>query len=582
MQSQPEPIKSRDMPSFVRSRGWPWQVLPLWSTLAILVTVIAVIQAWITRYQMNEDGISYLEIAAAYAHHAWSSAISAYWNPLYPLALAPALSMVRPSGPIAFLIAHCVNLLIFIVSLFCFRFFYTQAVAMHRTLWPSSLLSQVPSWVIDVTAFCLFLSCALDLITTTLVTPDLLTAALVFASVGLAIRMHILGAPWPRFILLGVLLALGYLAKPIMFLFGFGMIAAMLIAKRSSTWRFRHIALTALTFLIIAGPYVGLISSKEHRLTISDNGRLTYLFVVNKFPYGYPHGSHSEAVSDLKHPPKMLYSHPDVYDFSSPVAGTCPIWYDPSYWYEGVRVRFSPANELKQWIKNARTLTRIVLVRQAPLSMAVLVLLMVIAAPRRVAVNIWKQPILFIPAASALIAVFLFNLESRLIAPFLPVIWMCILGALHPEMKEANLRWIKPVLISSACLLFFGAISQIGAQAAAAGRDSSLEDSHSTKVDFSVARGLHQEGVPEGSQVAFVGNSISAYWAYLARVRIVAEIPAENQSEFIDANEATMRSVLLALRRTGATAVISQARPIFALAGWEPIRGTPFFLHLLR
>src|SRR5437867_7566358 len=83
--------------------------LTVWSTCAIG----GGIQAWHSRYWMNPDGISYLDLADSYAHGSWATALNAYWSPLYSWLLAAAGFVVRPSGLAEFAMAHAVNLILY-------------------------------------------------------------------------------------------------------------------------------------------------------------------------------------------------------------------------------------------------------------------------------------------------------------------------------------------------------------------------------------------------------------------------------------------------------------------------------------
>lgn len=51
------------------------------------LVVFAMTHLWASRYQMNEDGISYLDIGDAFFHGDWWAAVNLYWSPLYPLVL---------------------------------------------------------------------------------------------------------------------------------------------------------------------------------------------------------------------------------------------------------------------------------------------------------------------------------------------------------------------------------------------------------------------------------------------------------------------------------------------------------------
>jgi hypothetical protein len=551
-----------------------------------LIFLTALVQTWASRYEMNPDGISYLEVASAYVHHAWGAAINGYWNPLYPSLLAPALALKHSAGVRDFVLAHVVNLLIFTLSLLSFRFFFTGLLRMQRTLFPVSAFSDVPVWVWELLGSALFISCSLDLITITLVSADLLVAVIVFAVMGILLRVIYLPDARCRpmyFVLLGCLLGLGYLTKPVMLFFALIVMAVTLVASRWHEVSLQLPVLTLLVFSLIAGPYIGLVSMKEHRFTIGENGPLTYLFIVGGLPYGYAHGVRLPPGSILKHPPRLILSKPAIYEFVGPVPGSCPIWYDTSYWYDGVKVRFSPIGQMWQLLKNTKMLSNIIFLRQAPLCVALFALLLLTEDTRNVLRGVLRQWVLIVPAAALILLNLSINLQGRLIAPHLTVLWACFLGGIRPRYDQENPRVLRSLLVAGASLLFIGVIFQIATDAAHAERGiSTSSTTHSTNEDRAMAAGLERAGIPGSASVAYVGDSITAYWAHLAGVRIVAEIPVEEKRAFLDANQDTMKTVLATLSNTGAAAVITPQPPTRADAGWQPVPGTDYYMHFLH
>lgn len=547
-----------------------------------VIVIIALAQMWATRFEMNEDGISYLEIGWAYAHQPLTSAISTYWNPLYPVLLAPVLAVSRPSPSGEFVIVHVVNFLIFALSLCAFAFFFKRLEAFQRLLYFRPAVPDVSPWVWQMLGYALFLSCTLDLLTVTLVSPDLLVSALVFGSMGLL--LHSRGGANSSYLsmaLLGILLGLGYLAKPVMLLFALLILGVATAKSLQQREGLRQVALTGLLFLVIAAPYITFISWRAGRFTISDNGSLTYLFVVSGQPYGYSHGVDLPVGSKLKHPPQLLFQKPAVYEFSASVKGSCPMWYDPSYWYDGIRMSFNPARQARQIVKNIWTFLRVLSSRQAPLCAALLTLLFFAGDLRNAGRRALKQWMILIPATVLIVLNALFNLEARLIAPYLTVLWACCLGSFRFGMGKEGTRFLQSTLIAGAVLLVFGAGVQIERDAANAWRGVSTEDRHSTRSDRAVAAGLAVLGVPQDSSVAYVGDSISAYWAHLAGVRIVAEVPVEDQTVLLNAPKNTMDDVLVAMSKAGALAVIAPGRPKLADEGWKTVPGTEYYMHFL-
>src|SRR6266849_4808446 len=106
-------------------------------------------QAWATRFTMNPDGISYLDIGDAYWRGDWHNAINAYWSPLYSWILGFFLKVVKPSAYWEYPLAHLVNFLIYVVALGCFEFFLATFIAQQKER-DESLSEQdeigIPEW----------------------------------------------------------------------------------------------------------------------------------------------------------------------------------------------------------------------------------------------------------------------------------------------------------------------------------------------------------------------------------------------------------------------------------------------------
>ena len=74
-----------------------------------------------------------------------------------------------------------------------------------------------------------------------------------------------------------------------------------------------------------------LLSFAKGRPTFGDSGKINYLMNVGTTQFFTPHEP------DAKHPVHQLSALPHAYEYGSPIAGTYPLWYDPSYWHEGIR-----------------------------------------------------------------------------------------------------------------------------------------------------------------------------------------------------------------------------------------------------
>jgi hypothetical protein len=94
-----------------------------------------------------------------------------------------------------------------------------------------------------------------------------------------------------------------------------------------------------------------------------------------------------------------------------------------------------------------------------------------------------------------------------------------------------------------------------------------------------VAQQLHALGMASGTDMGYIGSGGDAYWAHLAGVRIIVEIPNTELPRFIAADAARRQQVLALFSSVGARAVITRnvaaANPA---DGWRPIPETHHFI----
>ena len=51
--------------------------------VSLIALSVNALHVWALRWHIERDGISYVDIAWAYARGDWSHTINAYWNPLF-------------------------------------------------------------------------------------------------------------------------------------------------------------------------------------------------------------------------------------------------------------------------------------------------------------------------------------------------------------------------------------------------------------------------------------------------------------------------------------------------------------------
>ena len=254
--------------------------------------------AHLCRAHINPDIVAYTQLARHYAAGEWHLAVVGYWSALYAWLLTPFAAAGLDVPLVARLIGVASGLGFALVT---------------RALWrlavPDS--SRPPATLVFAGALLL----ALGWITYT-VSPDMLLALAVTSYLFLSLRAQRDGHPRAA-LAAGVVGGVAYLVKAYAFPFVLAhlVITTALVAwvRRGQPSALRQGTLVALVaglgFVAVAGPWIGLISSVEGRLTVSSSGQLTDHF-LNDF---YCHG---EYIS--------------IYLPQAPHQGRLTVWEDPT------------------------------------------------------------------------------------------------------------------------------------------------------------------------------------------------------------------------------------------------------------
>ena len=105
--------------------------------------------------------------------------------------------------------------------------------------------------------------------------------------------------------------------------------------------RRRLLAVAAITFATSVAPYVFELSRGLRRLSFGEAGRLNYAWLVSReIPSTAGWVGHTRESGNPLHPPRLLRVEPTVLEFNRTVPGTYPLWYNPSFFHEGLQVHF--------------------------------------------------------------------------------------------------------------------------------------------------------------------------------------------------------------------------------------------------
>jgi hypothetical protein len=563
-------------------------------------------QFWISRMAMNTDGISYQDMADAIARGNWSSAVNAYWSPLYPGLLALGRILFRPSPYREFGVVHLINFFIFLGAARAFDFFLMSFIGYRRGIESPNTQSNkiaepsanLPEWTVIALGYSLFLWSSLGLINLGIVSPDLTVALFVFIAAGIILRIKSGKKGGGEFVFLGLVLGLGYLTKAAMMPLSMVFFLSALMAachrggrlaaeeNRTILKQLRgavpRVALGMAVFFLIAAPLVLAISKSKGRLTIGDSARLNWAWYINHVPRYHWQGI--PAVGVPTHPTHKLLSEPGVFEFDSPAKVTYDIWYDASYWNDGVRPRLDIKSQAGQLINNMRFYRKFFFWQQIGIVAACVVLLM-IGWGKQLWMQLAEYREELLPPVAALAMYAPVYVEIRYFAPFVVILWMGLLaGVRFPDVAARR----RTALCAAAAALVFILASLCFSITDATG-PSSLREAvkwNGSFLQYEVADGLHNLGLKPGDKVAWIRptapNRQRYDWARLGRFKIIAEIPGVAEKVFWTASPDVQERVVEVLEGTGAKALIATQPPLAGSAlDWRPIGSTGFYLVFL-
>ena len=537
--------------------------------------VLGLLEAIASRFTMNVDGISYLDLASAYLHHDWKSAVNGYWSPLYPWLLAATMRVFHTPMNWESTLVHFLNWILFLASMAAFEFFLLEMCAGNRAA-KDAVVRPLPEWAVRVFGYSLFLYAGLVWISIDIVTPDQCVAAVTYVVAGLLLRIHRRKSNWKWYILLGALLGIGYLTKAI--LLPIGLVTVVTIpffaTRESFSRRIANAALTAIVFAAVAAPLVIALSLSKGRLTSGDTGKIAYAQMVDglvKYHYWQGEGN----LGAPKHPARKIGSVPDVYEFAAPVGGTYPLWYDTSYWFDGLQAKFEIAGQLGVLKKTLRLIASCLL-EQGPLLVVLGSLIFVDFG----AYSYWRQigsvwPV-WLPGVAAVGLYALVWFEARYVASFLTIIGLLCFAAVRLTPSVTTRRVTMGLSLGAAALNLF-------AVGSVATRNLYSSVFRPRNTQWEVALALSKAGIRPGDGVAtIIDHRMGDYWARLAQIKIIEDIPFEEAPKLASLDSDSRAQLIRILQTPGAKAVITMPEPPGGTGlPWQRLGTTDYFAFWL-
>jgi hypothetical protein len=541
---------------------------------------LGAIQAWVVRFVMNPDGVSYLDMGDAYWRGDWHHAINAYWSPLYSWILGFFVKAFKPTPYWEYPLTHFVNFLIFVGVLACFDFFLATFIADRKrrdsqlSVSGRSGLSESSWWLLG---YGLFACSSLVLIGLYRVSPDLCVAGLVYLASALIIKIRAGDARVPTYVFFGVVLGLAYLAKAAMFPLAFVFLAAAFFYAGRSRKHLVGMAISAAAFLILAAPLFAAISNQKGRVTFGESGAWNYALYVNRDGY-WPSGS-----PELKHPVRQLTTQPPVYEFAEPVGGTFPPWYDPTYWHEGIKSHPDVRAEIRPIKASANVYGWIFFgfFLNAVLGLGLLYFVTgnAKAAIRR-SLDDWA---IAIPAIATLALYSLVHSEGRFVAGCVTVLFLVAYGGVQYSSRE-RARLARLVVAVVAAISILVVVVAPRRQWPVSVNVYAYPHPVPGPSLAEAATALGRAGVQPNDKIGLVWNekwgsgaAQGAVVPRLLRLKIVSEMTDANAFWKLDSQ--TRDQAIETLRNTGIQAILARDVPTADQAGWARLGNTQYFAY---
>ena len=560
----------------------------------IILIGAGLVQTWYFRHLIYSDGVSYLDIARYYATGNWKAALNSYWSPLYSWILALWMLVLRPSGYWSAGLAHLTNFVGYIACLIAFEQLLSGLLKIQNRLIGATAVSE---WAFRITGYCVFLISTLLSITIGHISPDMVGTAIGLFIVAILLNIESGSTNLSTYIWFGLLLGIEYLTRAAFAVFVpfYLVIAGIVIYTRTRRLAsLRPVAVSAVIAVVIAAPFVTALSVSKGRFTLGDAGKLNYGWEVDGAARLVHWQGEPGDIGKPLHPTHKVFDHPAVYTFASPVPGSYPPWYEPSYWYAGIspRLKLRPQlRVLKRGLEGA-----VYLLVRSPIVLPAFVLLFFGGWRRWLSKRgILAYWFLLLPSIAYIGLYALVYLDPRYVAGNFLVIWMCILASISLP-KPIVRTWANRIFQICALLVaaaFLGTHLLRPALFTMNDLFHLRESEHN--LNWMIAQRMKEAGLRPGDRIAWIGEAINAEWARLDGAKIVAEIPVRydrqenllfrwvitNQTEikaFWDAPPQVKAQILDLFRKQGAKFVMVDRVPEGVdSAGWNRVlpQGTP-------
>ncbi len=524
-------------------------------------TVMGAIIAYNTRYYINGDALTYIEMGESVRSGNWWGLANLTYSPGYPLliGLFHSLARLNPLNEVPFL--KIVNWLCLLAGMTACDMIMTR---LKRELNPLAGDDErpLPTALISLLGYGMFLVGALDYVRVSLISPDLLMTFLVMVSVLIILWIKDDPRRYIKYSALGAVLAVAYVSKAWFLMFSPAMLIVAALISGKARDAVPRLFVAVVTMAVVAAPLVAALSYRMGRFSYGELSKYAYVYFIS-------------GKGEITNPPKILSDNPKVeyYDYWIPC--TYPAGFDICYWHIGLYPNFDLMTHAKVvWTNTVEFLM------DTPL-LAIIGLwfwYQCVFGSFRLR-DLWPLSTagIFLTLAAMATCFFLsIHIDKRYWSPFFFLGFIGLLGGLRYPREELR---TSPRVVASAVVLgivlSLTVVQSVFHQSVSGLYRSSGKPSYRERYieQMEVRQILMKDGVKAGDEVAIAGTDQHVYWARMTGVRITAIVdPAE---ALLNATKENRARSLAAMKRSGLKAVVGRGETFRTLKdeGWEPVPG---------
>jgi hypothetical protein len=536
----------------------------------LLGIVLAVFQAWTSRYFVTTDAVAYMDMSDGVLRgQDWHRLINGVWSPLYPALLGLFRRIFQPSALQEIAFDHVLNIPIFLLAFAAFEFLLSTVDRKFISSF-SRDGSPLPRWGFLALGYTLFIWASISAITLESLRPDMLMSGFLYLAVALLVRLRGKRPNLRFYAALGVVLGVSFLVKAPMLPIGMLILAASVLIAKDRRRAIPMAAYSAVICFLIGSLYFVPLSRALGHFTLGESGRFNYiLYADHAGPDMYlTNGGTAGGVQ--VHRTRQIFRDPPTYEFSIGKPVTHPLRFDPSYWTQGLKPSFRMRDQFDAVMQDV-SVYKGILLELAGVVLGFAALCYFRTAGSRLSQDLVEGWPLWLTGVAGIAMYASVHVEPRYVGTFFVLFWLGLIVGIGR--CRTSPRIVGGIVIAIA-------LSLIVPTARAAYSPRLFRWNPRRNVEAEVAQTLPRFGVHPSDPVARISTAGDLGWARTARVTIIAEIDWETGAKtFWKSDPVIQAEVLEALHKTGAKCVVAHVWTDVTAPGWYRLGWTRYWIY---